>query len=150
MGLETLITLLDKSKNLFMIVAPESGKFESNILLLNRIKEIQKLKLRMKIGLFFHTLFLMKIQITIFSVMNCSFIVFENNFTDVSESLENEIYIFPSLFVQTNPWYLSMYPMHIEIQIVVPEALTYSKFSTYLQTITTDIFFIYSLLQSLL
>lgn len=42
------------SKNLFMIVAPESGEFERNFELFKKVKEIQRLWLRMRIGIFFH------------------------------------------------------------------------------------------------
>lgn len=43
-----------KTKNLFMIVTPESGEFENNFNLFKKVKEMQTLKLRMKIGLFFY------------------------------------------------------------------------------------------------
>lgn len=44
------------SKNAFVIVVPGSAKFDSNFNLLTRVKEIQLLKLDMKIGIFFqHT-----------------------------------------------------------------------------------------------
>lgn len=65
----------------------------------------------------------------------------------MSEYMENEVFMFPTLFIQNDPRNLNMYHMHIRpVVIVVPEALPYSEFSAYLKTITSDIFFTYFLI----
>lgn len=50
-GLKSLTDI--KSKNTFMVVVPESSTFDRNLKLLNRLLEIQKLQIKMKIGMFF-------------------------------------------------------------------------------------------------
>lgn len=50
-GLETVKHI--ESKNTFMIVVSEVVTFEKNVNLLMKVKEIQRLQLRMKIGIFF-------------------------------------------------------------------------------------------------
>lgn len=42
-----------KSKNTFMIIAPQSSTFEKNLILLSRVKELQHFNANIKIGMFF-------------------------------------------------------------------------------------------------
>lgn len=51
-GLETLTAAI-KSKNTFLIVSPDQANFNENLILLTQIKEIQRLNINMKIGVFF-------------------------------------------------------------------------------------------------
>lgn len=79
---------------------------------------------------------------------NASFTVVSHNFTTLNdEHLELGIDIIPRFLAQRKPSHLYMYPLKTEPQIIiVPEAMPYSQFSVYLQTVTTDKFFGFSLM----
>lgn len=101
------------SKNSFMIVVSESANFDINVNLLTQIKRIQRLKINMKIGMFFsktasiddlHKLFVwcwMNRIINIFATFNsCS----ERNHVLSSEQLLNIFTFNPSVYLNKFNW----------------------------------------------
>ncbi len=84
----------------------------------------------------------------VFKMMNASYTLAEHNFTILyDEHFDFAIDILPRYFSQNRPNDLYIYPLKTEPQIiVVPEALPYSEFSVYLQTVTNDKFFGFSLI----
>lgn len=218
-GLETLTEI--NSKNTFMIVVPERADFDSNIHLLNRVKEIQRLQINMKIGIFFqqfatkedlgqlfkwckehlvvkifastytqrsnpdsllnifsfnpfgpfdvlnvtatqkynnffpslesnfqqHQLRLgrpfqayhNRFWLIVFDIMNATFMVQENNFTEKKQFFKNGIDILPFFDTQRKLSDISMYPFKMESGIIiVPGSLPYPDFSAYLRNITSN------------
>lgn len=88
-----------------------------------------------------------KLWLTVFRVMNASYKVVQNNYTTISEFFENGIDFVPRIFFNERPKDLNMYPIDmIPMVIMVPESLPYSEFTAYMQTITSDKFFGYSLI----
>lgn len=223
------------SKNTFTIVVSVYSDYESCVILLKRIKKIQRLQTNMKIGMFFphfisteklHKLFgwckehlivnifaatypdttleptsefalniftfdpfgtfdgvinvtgsetlisffpslnfnfhghvlrlgctfgwvaITELWLLVFKMMNASYMLVQHNFSILrDEHLEFGIDIIPRYFRQSEVSQLYIYPLKTESQvIIVPEAVPYSEFSAYLQTVTTDKFFGFSLL----
>lgn len=83
----------------------------------------------------------------VFHKMNATFIKTERTYTEYTEAFQNGIDIMPSIFhrIQSNDFRL--YPLDVQPQVIlVPEALPYSDFSAYLQTVLSNQFFDYFLL----
>lgn len=82
--------------------------------------------------------------LAVFRVMNASYTKIDNNRT---LSFANGIDILPVLHEHIEDIHLNMYPMYINsIVLVVPEAVEYSEFAAYLQSITTHRLFGYCLM----
>jgi len=236
-GLEMLEKI--QSKNTFMIVVPESSKFEDNLKLLAQVKEIQRLQINMKIAMFFSHVSRYDLQslfrwnwkhqiinvivtyevhqasslesslniftfnpfesfdvinvtgsesfdnfflsqrsnfqqhpivlgmgksfhyrsdeylwLAVFGVMNASYTKVKNknklsfeNGIDIIPDLQNQMDIVPDLQMKDDAIRIKMYPIYINsVVLVVPEALEYSEFAAYLQTITSDSLFGYCLM----
>lgn len=136
------------STNPFVIVVPESSKFANNLDLLNRMKRIQRVRLDMKFGVFFRQtastedvreLFEWSWKNRIINIFAVTYpppetqlhILTYNPLTNQFNSDENQ---------------MLLYPMEVLLMgLVVPEALPYAEFAAYLQTITSDELFGYSI-----
>lgn len=76
--------------------------------------------------------------LTVFRLMNASFVVDQKNFTLLSQMFANGIDIIPHLNVQ-NFRVLNVYPMMtVPLGFAVPEALPYPQFSSYLLTLISN------------
>lgn len=83
---------------------------------------------------------------TIFRLMNASYIEVNNKYTEPSEAFLNGIDVLGEMYAQEKLSDLYVYPLYMApIVILVPEAAPYTEFSAYLQTVTSDHFFGYSL-----
>lgn len=82
---------------------------------------------------------------TVFHMMNATSTIDNNNYTMYYELQENGIDIVPWWFVGEHAKHFKVYPLLMVPQIViVPQALPYTDFSSYLQVITKNSFFLFS------
>lgn len=96
------------------------------------------------VGQTFENAFNGAMWLAIVRVMNASFKIVESNF-EADKIIEKQIDAVAQRYGKIN--LPIMYPTQVEpILILVPKALPYSQFSVYLQTITTDKFFGYTLM----
>lgn len=88
--------------------------------------------------------------LAVFRVMNASSteIQCDNNVNSRSKFFEkNSVDVVTDSYGTDPPIIVNMYPMRMEdVVIVVPEASNYGEFSVYLQTVTSDNFFSYSII----
>lgn len=87
--------------------------------------------------------------LTVFRLMNATFVEVENNYTDMSEAFENGIDMLNELYAVEEEADLNVYPLEmLQYVILVPEALPYSDFSAYLKNAMSGDFIIYSVVST--
>lgn len=88
---------------------------------------------------------------TIFDLMNASYVEVEINNKTVTEALQNGIDVMNNTYVPKNSEEdLFVYPVDMrDYVVIVPEALPYSEFSSYLINGMSGDFFIYSILSTI-